>query len=170
MILMMSAKLAAPGLLKTMVFWNKGYEIINPVHDVTNKILSHDSNHIIDAVMWPNFGSSSIYMREVMITSIYKDLTRKTAFLRGGLGYREKTSREAFLPPPTCIQRWNNMETVVSKSLQRGRNVVTWNTRGVFVELKLMKNVFYFMLKTLFVLEVFTFFILTFRFCRKTDW
>ena len=38
--LMMSAKLATWGLLKIMVFWNKGYDIIASVCDITNKILS----------------------------------------------------------------------------------------------------------------------------------
>ena len=67
---MMSAKMATPGLLKITVFWNKGYDVIISVHDVTNKILSRDSNYIIDVVMWPKFGNSSISMREVIITLI----------------------------------------------------------------------------------------------------
>ena len=41
-ILMMSAKIATPGLLKVKVFRNKGYDVIISVHDVTNKILSRD--------------------------------------------------------------------------------------------------------------------------------
>ena len=65
-ILMMSAKMATPGLLKIKVFWN----IIISVHDVTNKILSRDSNYIIDVVMWPKFGNSSVSMGEVIKTSI----------------------------------------------------------------------------------------------------
>ena len=69
-ILMMLAKMATPDLLKTTVFWNKGYDVIIPVHDVSNKILSRDSNYIVDVVIWPKFGSSSISMREVTITSI----------------------------------------------------------------------------------------------------
>ena len=69
-IFMISAKMATPGLLKITVFWNKGYDVIIPVHDVTNKILSRDSNYIIDVVMWPKFGNSSISMREVIIISI----------------------------------------------------------------------------------------------------
>ena len=64
---MMSAKLATLGLLKIKVFWNKGYDVIISVHDVTNKILSRDSNYIVDVVM---FSNSSISMREVIITSI----------------------------------------------------------------------------------------------------
>ena len=69
-ILMMSAKKATPGLLKVMVFWNKGYDVITYVHDVINKILSRDSNYIVDVFMWPNLGNCSISMREVITTSI----------------------------------------------------------------------------------------------------
>ena len=67
---MMPAKMATPELLKIKVFWNKGHDIIISVHDVTSKILSRDSNYIVDVVMWPKFGNSSISMREVIITSI----------------------------------------------------------------------------------------------------
>ena len=38
-ILMMPAKLATLGLLKIEVFGNKGYDVINYVHDVRNKII-----------------------------------------------------------------------------------------------------------------------------------
>ena len=48
----MSAKMATPGLLKINIFFdNKGYDVIISVHDVTNKILSRDSNYIVDVVM-----------------------------------------------------------------------------------------------------------------------
>ena len=67
---MMSAKMATPGLLKIMVFWNKGYDVIIPVDDVTNKVLSRGSNYIVDVFMWPKFGNCSISMREVISTSI----------------------------------------------------------------------------------------------------
>ena len=66
---MMSGKLATLGLLEIKVFWNKGYEVIIYVHEVINKILSNDSNHIVDAVMWPKFGKSSVFVREVIIIS-----------------------------------------------------------------------------------------------------
>ena len=69
-ILMMSAKITTPGLLKIRVFWNNSYDAIISVHDVTNKILSRDSNYIVDVVMWQKFGNSSISMREIIITSI----------------------------------------------------------------------------------------------------
>ena len=67
---MMSAKMATSGFLKTTTYWNKGYDVIIPVCDVTNKILSRDSNYIVDAVLWPKFDNSSISMREVIIISI----------------------------------------------------------------------------------------------------
>ena len=76
----MSAKIATSDLLKIKIFWNKGYDVIIYVHDVTNKILSRDSNYIVDVVMWPKFGNSSISIREVIITSTCKDLTRKPLF------------------------------------------------------------------------------------------
>ena len=48
---MMSAILAALGLFKIKVFWNKVYDVITSAHDVINKILSSDTNHIVDLVM-----------------------------------------------------------------------------------------------------------------------
>ena len=45
-ILMMSAKMATPGLLKIKVFSDRGYDIIISIRDaVTDKILSLDSNY-----------------------------------------------------------------------------------------------------------------------------
>ena len=69
-IFMISAKMVTPALVKIKVFWNKGYDVIVSVSDATNKILSRDSNYIIDVVMWPKFGNCSISMRKVIITSI----------------------------------------------------------------------------------------------------
>ena len=66
----MSAKMATPGLLKTKIFWKKGYDVIIHAHDVTKPILSSDSNYNVNVVMWPKFGNSSISVREVIITSI----------------------------------------------------------------------------------------------------
>ena len=68
--MMMSAKMATLDLPKIKVFWNKCYDVIISVHDVTIKISSRDSLYIVDVVIWPNFGNSSISMREVIITSI----------------------------------------------------------------------------------------------------
>ena len=70
-ILMMSAKMATPGLLKIKVFWKEGYEVIIFVHEITSKILSRDSDYIVDVIMWPKFGSfSRTSMREVVIITI----------------------------------------------------------------------------------------------------
>ena len=69
-ILMMSAKMATPGLLKKAVFWSKGYGVIITVDDVTNKILSRDSNYILNVFVWLKIGNCSISMREVITTSI----------------------------------------------------------------------------------------------------
>ena len=67
---MMSAKVATSGLLKISVFWNKGYDVIISVHDATNKILSRDSNFIVDVFLCPKSGNSSIGMRDVITTLI----------------------------------------------------------------------------------------------------
>ena len=50
-ILLMSTKIVVLGLLKT--FLKKGFNVITFVHDVTGKILSRDSNNIVDVVMSP---------------------------------------------------------------------------------------------------------------------
>ena len=63
---MMSAKLDFSGLLKTKLFQNNGNDVIITGYDVTNKILSRDSNCIVDV----NFGDYSISMTEVIIISI----------------------------------------------------------------------------------------------------
>ena len=62
--------MATPGLLKITIFWNKGYDVIIPVDDATNKMLSGGSDYIVDVSMWPKFGNSSISRREVITTSI----------------------------------------------------------------------------------------------------
>ena len=43
--------MATLDLLQKNVFGHKGYDVIVFVHDVTNKILSHDSNDIVDVPM-----------------------------------------------------------------------------------------------------------------------
>ena len=48
---MMLAKMDTPDLLKIMSFWNKGYDVITPVDDVTNKILFSDSNYVVEVFM-----------------------------------------------------------------------------------------------------------------------
>ena len=68
--LMMSAKMATLDLFKMRIFWNKGYYVIYSVYEVTDRISSHNPNYIVDVVMWPKFGNSSICIREIIITSI----------------------------------------------------------------------------------------------------
>ena len=50
-IVMMSAKLVTPGLLKITDFENKGYAVIIQIYDVNIKISSHDTIYIANAVM-----------------------------------------------------------------------------------------------------------------------
>ena len=66
-LLMISAKMATPGLLKINIFWKKAYDVIIFAHDVTITILSYDSNYSVNAVMWPKFGYSSVSVTEVII-------------------------------------------------------------------------------------------------------
>ena len=79
----MSAKFAISGLQQIKIFWNKGYDIIIPDYGITNKILLCDSNFIVDKVMWPKFGSSSISMREVIVTAILQGFDQKKYFFEG---------------------------------------------------------------------------------------
>ena len=67
-IVMMSAKIATLVLLKRNLFCNKVYDVIIPVHSITTKILLRDSNYIVDVIMWPKFGNTSISVRESIIT------------------------------------------------------------------------------------------------------
>ena len=80
---MMSAKMTTPGLLKITVFWNEGYGVIFSVDDVTIKVLSCDSNYIVDVFMWPKFGYCSISMRKVITTSILYGFDQKKRFFWG---------------------------------------------------------------------------------------
>ena len=64
-VILMSAKMATPGLLKIKLFLNEGYDIIISVHDVINKILSRNSSYIVDVLMWRKSGTSSISMTEL---------------------------------------------------------------------------------------------------------
>ena len=50
-ILMMSVTMATKVCLRIKLFLNKGCDFIISVHDVTNKILLHESNYIEDVVI-----------------------------------------------------------------------------------------------------------------------
>ena len=66
---MMPEQLITLGLLKIKVFWNKSYDVIISVHDVTKRILLPESNYIANVVMLPKFDNSSISMRKFSLTS-----------------------------------------------------------------------------------------------------
>ena len=82
---MMSAKMATPGLLKIMVFWNKGYDVIISVDDATNKILSRDLNCIADGLMWSKFGIWVFYERSYHNLNFIRIWSEKPLFWRAGL-------------------------------------------------------------------------------------
>ena len=63
--LTMSAERVNLGFPKMKVFEIKGYDVIIFLHDVTNQILSCDSNY-----MTQNYSNSSTSIREVITTSI----------------------------------------------------------------------------------------------------
>ena len=80
---MMSAKMTTLCLLKVSVFWNKGYDVIISAHDVTNKFLSHDSNFIIDVVMWPMFGNYHFYEQSYHNHNFIRIWPEKPVFFEG---------------------------------------------------------------------------------------
>ena len=63
-ILIVSTKMSTLDLIQIKVL----IKVITFFYDVTNKILSRDSNYTVDVVILPKFCSSSISMREVIIT------------------------------------------------------------------------------------------------------
>ena len=67
-ILMMAAKMATLDFLKINLFLNKSYDVINFVHDITNKNLSNGWNYYVGVVMWQKSDNSSLSMREVIKT------------------------------------------------------------------------------------------------------
>ena len=73
----MAAILMISGLLTIKVFWNKDYDVIIYVIELTNKILSRNSNYIVDVVMWSKFGKFSIFTKDVIIISILQELNQK---------------------------------------------------------------------------------------------
>ena len=47
----MTAKLTTLGLIKRKLFQNKGYDVIISAHEVTDTIISCESNYIVDVVI-----------------------------------------------------------------------------------------------------------------------
>ena len=67
-------------LLKIKLFWKKVYDVIICVHDFTSKILSGDSNYILDVVKCAKFGDCSISMRCYRNLNFIKIWPEKTLF------------------------------------------------------------------------------------------
>ena len=88
--LMMSVKLASPCPLNIKILWNKGYGIIISVRDVTNKTWSNfvEVWYEVIKVWWLYDFYERRYIRKFLreVTKLYKELNRKTNFLRGSLG------------------------------------------------------------------------------------
>ena len=61
---MMSAKFATTEPLKLNMFRNKCYDVVIRDYDVINRILSRESNYIVDEVMWLKFGILELYERK----------------------------------------------------------------------------------------------------------
>ena len=67
---MMPVKMATPGLLKVNVFWNKGHDVINSVHDIIKSPPSCDTNFIVALVMWSDVCDASVSKREAIVISV----------------------------------------------------------------------------------------------------
>ena len=63
-----------------------GYGVLIYACDVTNKVLSSDSNDIVDVVKWPKIGNSSISMREDIFISVLEGFDQRKHFLKNVLG------------------------------------------------------------------------------------
>ena len=79
----MSAKIRTPVIFQINLFWNKGYDFIIHVDHVTDRILSRDSNNIVDLFMWPKFGNPRISTNDVITTSILQGFGQKKTLFRG---------------------------------------------------------------------------------------
>ena len=108
--LMMSAKVATPGLLKKTVFWNKCFDVITYVHDVS---LSRDSNYIVDVVMWPTL---TFLWEKLWLSHFYQNLTRKAAFSEGLCWFKLNNLRLALgmnLTFYTCVEKGLKLKGLV---------------------------------------------------------
>ena len=65
---MMPARMASLGYSTLKIYFE--IKIMTSFHDITNKMVSRDSYHIVDVVMRSKFSNSNISKREVIITSI----------------------------------------------------------------------------------------------------
>ena len=122
-------KLATLDRLKIKVFQNKSYGAIIFVHIVINKILSCDSNYVVDVVMWPTFGNSSVSMGKVIIALVLLGLDQKKQYFWGVLltevQYFRSGSRYGLEILHQCSKR---VKTQNKKVLEDNSNVCkkTW--------------------------------------------
>ena len=79
----MSTELATPSLPKIKIFWKNYYGVIIYTHDTSSKVLSHESSYIVDELMWPNFGKSSISWKELIKTSFLSTFDNRNYFFWG---------------------------------------------------------------------------------------
>ena len=76
---MMSAKMATPGLLKIMVLWNKGYDVI-----ILSMTSATKFYHVIQIILWmcscdQSLVTVAFLWEKLSQPKFYNDLTRKTA-------------------------------------------------------------------------------------------
>ena len=106
---MMSRKLDTLDLFKIKIFWNKGYDVIVSVQDVTNKFLSLDSNYIVEGCSWFKFNKLGLVLGIITLkfyNSVAKELklkVRKILVVNSYVcaGYRGKTGRGAYSAHPS---------------------------------------------------------------------
>ena len=79
----MSAKLTTLDLLKITVFWIKVNVVIIIDHNVTNKILSRDSNFIVNLSYDQSLVTLAFLWEKLSQPQFYKDLVRKNNFFEG---------------------------------------------------------------------------------------
>ena len=64
-ILIMPTKLVTPDFLEMKVFWNRVYDVITYVSDISNKISSCDLIYIVDMGMWQRGGFREVALLQV---------------------------------------------------------------------------------------------------------
>ena len=83
----MSLKMATSGLLKITVFLNKGYDVVISVDDVTKKVLSRDSNYIVDVFSDQSLLTIAFLWEKLSRPQFYKDST-ENGFFEGWSGFK----------------------------------------------------------------------------------
>ena len=66
-------------VLTKVTLLENSYDVIILVYDVCNKTIWHDSNSVVDMIIWKNFGKSIISVK-VIITSVLSGFDQKNIF------------------------------------------------------------------------------------------